>query len=270
MDCKTAANLIELCVPAEEAGGPPERADIAEHLEECPTCLERFRACQAAEPRIARSMQSVPVPAGLRERILTHLAAAPVPLERRRLVRRVLFPAAAAIVAVVAGSLLFWTSRRQPDVVRISARGLGEQARAVTLENELWVPAAQAGEVVPWCIRQLAMLRLDATPPQTSRLVGLSGIARANLDNWWVAVFRYIDPRGPHNGLASNADVFACPRDRFLVPGLSATPVRVSDETQGQLVFAWVEGDTIYVAVLKGWPGPWEPRGHPERANELI
>jgi hypothetical protein len=270
MDCKRAEQLLEICrAPRDELDGP-EDGELASHIEQCPACLERYRACRSSDARIARAMQAVAVPGGLCAKILAGLDAS-VPRPPRRVaalpgLARVLV---AAGVLVALGTL-FWSRPPHPGTRSVQAADLGEHAVArAKPESARWVPAGlESRQLAAWCLEQLEQLRVPPVPsPERHRLVNLVGVARASLEESWVAVFLYRDPRGPELAEASNADVFACPRSRLVVTGLSTQPLKVYG-SQGRFVFAWVEGETVYVAVLKGWvPRAWEPLDNPRRPD---
>jgi hypothetical protein len=107
MDCKNARLLMELTRPG---GGELDAADaeaLEQHLADCPDCGPVARDERRADEHLGRAMRDVPVPAGLRERILQKLPADPGPSAPRRWPWRYL--GAAAAVFVVAGlGLLAW------------------------------------------------------------------------------------------------------------------------------------------------------------------
>jgi hypothetical protein len=98
MDCKTARLLLDFdrALPAPELeAGEAER--LHEHLAECPVCRSAAQIERQVDEHLGRAVRAVPVPDGLRQRLLTRL-------ESERQVwyrRRVWVPAAAAAAAVL-------------------------------------------------------------------------------------------------------------------------------------------------------------------------
>src|SRR5207247_3445863 len=121
--------------------GPPGDGELASHVEQCPACLERYRAFRASDARIAQAMQAVAIPAGLRARILTGLGASATPRRAARApwLGRVLV-AAGVLVAL---GLLLWSRPSRPGARSVEAGDLGEHAVArAKPESARWVPAA--------------------------------------------------------------------------------------------------------------------------------
>src|SRR5690242_15755148 len=79
MDCRTARLLLDYArpAPAELPGG--DAAALEGHLTACPECEALARAERQADDRLGRAVRDVPVPDGLRDRLLARLGA-----ERRR------------------------------------------------------------------------------------------------------------------------------------------------------------------------------------------
>jgi hypothetical protein len=123
MDCKTARLLLDYArpTPAELPGG--DVAALESHLTACPECEALARAERQADDRLGRAVRDVPVPDGLRDRLLAHLRA-----ERRRWYRRWAvrgagaLAAAAACLALAAGLWQYChrPRRQAPDVETIA------------------------------------------------------------------------------------------------------------------------------------------------------
>lgn len=83
MNCLNALEIIDV-VPTH--GGPPEGCDLqgatideaARHVQNCPTCQTVVRRRQEIDERIGQLTRDVPVPAGLRERLLARLECEPI------------------------------------------------------------------------------------------------------------------------------------------------------------------------------------------------
>jgi hypothetical protein len=106
MECKTA----RLFLPLSAELGHEYATALQDHLAVCPECDACARATQREDAHFARAMNDVPVPTGLKGRILDKLAAARTAEWRRWFLTRVVQPmtAAAAVLFVVSlGSLLY-------------------------------------------------------------------------------------------------------------------------------------------------------------------
>jgi anti-sigma factor RsiW len=85
-------------LPAEDA------ADLDLHLQSCPTCQRLVEIERKLDAPIAKAMRAVPVPLGLKSRILDQLATQRGAMHRRRF----FYAAAAAACVVAAVGLLVW------------------------------------------------------------------------------------------------------------------------------------------------------------------
>lgn len=113
MDCKTARLLLEFARPRLPELESAEAAALEVHLGDCPDCAALARAGQLADTAIASAMVAVPVPEGLRERVLARLESerARPARARPRFNARVLTAAAVILLATALGFSLF-ASRR--------------------------------------------------------------------------------------------------------------------------------------------------------------
>jgi hypothetical protein len=138
MDCKTARLLLDYArpAPAELPGG--DVAALESHLSACPECEAVARTERQLDDHVGRAVRDVPVPDGLRERLLARLRT-----ERRRWYRRWALRGTAAAAAAVALTLGLWRPWQRPvlpapDVERIAydvsvenaVRGSPDQAQA--------------------------------------------------------------------------------------------------------------------------------------------
>jgi hypothetical protein len=109
MDCKTARLLVDFSRPLAPELEESEGEALAGHLAECPACGALHRAERRIDDHLGKAMRAVPVPEGLRQRILGKLATQ----GERRYLRRLAWGAAAALAAsvlLVAG-LTYWGQR---------------------------------------------------------------------------------------------------------------------------------------------------------------
>jgi len=73
MDCRTALEILDLVhsYSGDRKNREVEAAEV--HLTECPQCYSRFERRQAFDQTVARVMKDVPVPPGLKEKLLNEL-----------------------------------------------------------------------------------------------------------------------------------------------------------------------------------------------------
>lgn len=145
MDCRTALEILEVVRPGSDDLSDPELADAVAFLETHPECRRQFERRQELDRQMGRVMRDVPVPAGLKDRLLVGLAgetedpAAATPEEsgidqdarnrpespqqKRPLHRRGWLQAAAATAAAVLVGAVVWQLRDDPggplDLVQI-------------------------------------------------------------------------------------------------------------------------------------------------------
>jgi hypothetical protein len=106
MDCNHARLLLTFARPLATELEESEAHALANHLTDCPACAALERSERRLDAPIAAAMRAVPVPAGLRERLLGQLARDRAVLNRRRWMRRGVAVAAAVLVAFGAWSFL--------------------------------------------------------------------------------------------------------------------------------------------------------------------
>lgn len=124
MDC----NLARLLTPFAGKRGDLSAEDAAEfeaHVAGCANCAALVESMRSLDDRLGRAMQSVTVPATLRETIGTKLAAEQGRIWRGKLVRY--GAGAAALVLVLSLALGWWSGRRHTlDPMQI---GMSEDMR---------------------------------------------------------------------------------------------------------------------------------------------
>lgn len=116
MDCRTAQILLEFARPLTRELDVTEAEALESHLADCPECARRARTLFSIDTGISAAMRDVPVPEGLRERLLAGLSGRePKPIRRRLLLQQLgnLAAAAALLLAIAIG----WTQRGDtPDI----------------------------------------------------------------------------------------------------------------------------------------------------------
>jgi hypothetical protein len=108
MDCRTARLLLEFTGSRPAEIEPSEQESLEEHLAECTPCRTYAEAERALEDHLARAMRAVPLPEGLRGRLLDQLGA-----ERRRGYRRLalLYAGGLTVAASLVVVALLWWNR---------------------------------------------------------------------------------------------------------------------------------------------------------------
>src|SRR5262245_38578280 len=115
MDCRSARLLLDFDRPQLQGTRPELEGDEVEalrtHLADCDACRSLAQDERAADDALSRAVKAVPVPDGLRDRLLARLSA-----ERDAWWRRVLLRSAgvaAAVFLAVWGAML-WRSYHLP------------------------------------------------------------------------------------------------------------------------------------------------------------
>lgn len=122
MDCDTARLFLQFTNPRGDDLGPAEADELHAHLEQCSACNAQATNARRLDAHLGRAMLAVPVPAGLKSRLLERLnpPAEPEPAlriaacesssaEERGVIHRRWIRRATSIAAVAACLLiLFW------------------------------------------------------------------------------------------------------------------------------------------------------------------
>lgn len=101
---------------------PNDAAALDHHLTGCPHCAAEARYSVAFDAAVGTAMRAIPVPAGLRERLLTSTLAQRGTLHRRR-AYRVAAVAASLLLAFGIAVGVFTASRPQPDTYELAVKG---------------------------------------------------------------------------------------------------------------------------------------------------
>jgi hypothetical protein len=147
MDCRTARLLLEFDRPLASDLAPPDAEALRTHLADCNDCGRLAEAERTFDEQLGQAIRDVPVPEGLRERLLKRLAN-----EREDWYRRWLLRGAgiAAAVALVSWGLWSWIGQR-PELVspeemrRIAAGQLAQSPE----EIEKWYRDRGVAMVAP-------------------------------------------------------------------------------------------------------------------------
>jgi hypothetical protein len=96
MECRDAQFYLRLRKHAGDELGPDVGAALDGHLVGCAACAADARAAASFDRAMASAMRAVPVPAGLRERLVSHVAA-----QRGGILRRRMYRAGASVAAAL-------------------------------------------------------------------------------------------------------------------------------------------------------------------------
>jgi hypothetical protein len=119
MDCKTARLLLDLARPHSAELHASEAGALEGHLAGCPECDSLARTERQLDDHVGRALRNVPVPEGLRGRLLKRLAA-----RRRSWYARRVGPSGAGLAAAAAVLFAIWfywphAGKPQPNLERI-------------------------------------------------------------------------------------------------------------------------------------------------------
>jgi hypothetical protein len=116
MDCKTARYLLDFARPQVSDLDAPDRAALGEHLAHCSECDALNRGERQLDEHLGRAVRAVPVPPGLKERLLARLKTQREQWWIEGLKRAGRWVAAAAVLVVAAGAVFWWKSQQLPSV----------------------------------------------------------------------------------------------------------------------------------------------------------
>lgn len=143
MDCRDAQFYLRLRRHAADELGPDVTAALNDHLGTCPACAADGRALESFDRAVASAMVNVPVPTGLRAKLLTQAATRQSTLFRRKAYQAAAL-ATAALLLVGIGIGIFTNTRPKLDteaLVRIN----GEQFSDPEGSTQKWL----AGQKLP-------------------------------------------------------------------------------------------------------------------------
>jgi hypothetical protein len=106
MDCRTARLLLEFTRPGGAELRPAEAAELETHLHTCPDCASQAHTDRRVDEHLGQAVRAVPLPVGLRQRVMDRLARDRAVAWRRWAFRTV--GSAAAAVCLVACSWWVW------------------------------------------------------------------------------------------------------------------------------------------------------------------
>lgn len=157
MECRDAQFYLRFRRPGADDLAPDDAAALDRHLAGCPHCAAEARYSTAFDAAVGTAMRAVPIPAGLRELLLTSTLAQRGSLHRRR-VYRVAAVAASLLLAVGLVVGVFTSSRPQPDTYELAVKGddlakvmgIGAQVGFVPAPNNPQLAQANETAVRDW------------------------------------------------------------------------------------------------------------------------
>jgi hypothetical protein len=239
MDCRTARLLAEFQRPR-SGELPPDEANALEcHLASCPECDAAVRAERRLDEHFGPALRDVPVPDGLRERLLSRLREARLAPIRRKLAwtARGFAVAAAALIGV----LIWWHTRPPKPPAVLDPEPLFEtdlrKHRLHSPESVAeWYQDTHQVAMVPPPFNYVYLLEFDLVDLQGKRVPRLT-FYREN------------------EGNITRANVYVVTREQFDLGALSAIDVSQFDSF-GQRLKIWPpqaqRPDTAYVIVFEG------------------
>jgi hypothetical protein len=238
MDCGLARERLDLLHPDRPELADPDVVQAVAHVQECAACAEVVQARQAFDREVGRVLRDVPVPTGLRERLVLALTEAktepPEPAvqpraelpRRRRWWMTAAVTTAAGLLVAVAGWMLL---------------GRGE------------APLLALDEVRTWLRDHLRNAAdVDSLPALGDELSPVLA------DGRWGAVVGPTVPRGADvdgDGV-QDAAVYALNGGAILVvtgPGrIAAPPAARTDFYTPPVHSAWTVGEQVYLVFVPG------------------
>lgn len=238
MDCGLARERLDVIHPDRPDEADPDVKDAVAHTQECAACADVVQARQAFDREVGRVLRDVPVPNGLRERLVLALsevkteppqpAAQPpaeVPLRRPRWLTAVA-STAAGLLLVAAAWMMF--GRAEPPVLALD-------------------------DVRNWSLDHLR------EPADVEALPALGDeLSPVLQDGRWAAMVGDTAPRGADvdgDGV-QDAAVYALPGKAILVvtgPGrIDAPPSARTDFYTPRVHSAWTVGEQVYLVFVPG------------------
>jgi Putative zinc-finger len=240
MDCRTARLLLDFHRP--RAGELPaeEAVELERHLAGCADCDAAGRALRRLDDHLGPAVRDVPLPDGLRERLLSRLRE-----ERStRLSRRVGWTLrGAAVAAVLLVGTLLWLHFRTPEPVKLDLTRLSQEEGEIDRLKSPESVALRFKEkhhimMVPPPFDYTSLVDCDVADVQGKRVPRL---------------LFYRDP-GPEKGDITRATVYVFSRDQFDLDALEAlNGSPVDDFSQPAQVWRRADDqDTAYLILFRG------------------
>jgi hypothetical protein len=246
--CQATRELLECVRPDSDDLEDPVFAPAARHLADCPDCAKVFEHLQALDRQIGRALRDVPVPEGLRERLLAATSAAAIapaneiaphasaptadPRASSRGRRRFIMAAAALSACLLAGLGVWWIGRSQPITL-----GELEQAVVVNLEGLPPFGDAFAVRLPDFTARHGVAFKVIQSPRQVTVGAHVVCVFECEVGHRKVPGLLAIVPKGAVAGVPEISFSSAVP-EYFTGPGFRVSRV------------AWTERELVFMLVV--------------------
>ncbi len=147
MQCRDAQFYLRMRRHAADELGPDVTAPLDQHLATCPACAADARAVESFDRALASAMVAVPVPAGLRDRLVTHAATVQGTALRHK-VYKVGGLVTAALLLLGVGFGVFTNTRPAVDANGLVERN-DEQLSNPQESTEKWLAAQKLPDKLP-------------------------------------------------------------------------------------------------------------------------
>ena len=141
MDCKSARYLLSFARPQGFDLAADERTALEHHLDNCTECNTLLQAERQFDAHVGQAVREVPVPAGLKERLLSKLKQKRDDWWKQAFNRGLRYAAAAAAVLLVVWAGFRWKAAHPPPVDTdnlVEAARKPEYARWSAGDAEKW------------------------------------------------------------------------------------------------------------------------------------
>jgi hypothetical protein len=187
MECRDAQFYLRLKRHAADELGADVSNSLDGHLATCPACSADARAALSFDRAVASAMRAVPVPGGLRDKLVAHVAAKQGAVLRRKLYRAAT-ATAAAVVLLFLGLSVFSVTRPPFDAEIV--RSASDQMNKPDDTTREWLAAQKLPDRLPLAFdydllvyRGLASVKGNEVPVVAFRSPNGSGFA-------WVYIIR--------------------------------------------------------------------------------
>lgn len=279
MDCRTALEILDAVRPDSADRMEPEVVSASEHVEKCRRCEDQFLARRHFDRRLGERLRDVPVPAGLKSRLLAELQILESPGEFPHGPQLESEPAAENVGADSSNAVGDApVDLSTPDSVsarrgRRRARVVALAATALALMVAVTFFVVQSGQAPVWTMAELR--HETATAFQGfEELPRFDGRFEARLPELGWETSRAISIVGPPHGFPAGTSPHSAalyhfrlhdgrrpPLDGVLLVtpkhNIAEPPQNTNFNADGVgsgplSTVAWTEGEFVYVCVIRG------------------
>lgn len=216
MECRDAQFYLRLRRHAADELGPDASAPLEGHLATCPACAADARAAASFDRAVASAMRAVPVPPGLRDRLIAHVGARQGLVLRRKLYRSAV-AAAASVVLILLGVGLFSSARPKVDTDAL-VNAADEQMSNPPESTRRWLAAHRLPDRLPWSFDYDLLVYKGVERLQGNDVPVL--VFRSPNDNGFAKVYAFrhdghFDLKNVHDAQASHSTATVHREERF-------------------------------------------------------